>query len=87
MIDVSISINGINVEGVSPSSVKLTINNSDPLKFTDRTVAYSASVSVPRTEVNDRIFKEMRTPWLFVKQKNVCGTSFIRWFACTYKRW
>lgn len=69
MIEISVKIDNVAVEGISPSSVKLTINNADPLKFTDRTVAYSASISVPRTEVNDRIFKEMRTPWLFTKTK------------------
>ena len=69
MIEISVKIDNVAVEGISPSSVKLTINNADPLKFTDRTVAYSASISVPRTEVNDRIFKEMRTPWLFTKSK------------------
>ncbi|WAX10451.1 hypothetical protein BV185P1_00048 [Phocaeicola phage BV185P1] len=69
MIEISVKIDNVAVEGISPSSVKLTINNADPLKFTDRTVAYSASINVPRTEVNDRIFKEMRTPWLFTKTK------------------
>ena len=69
MIEISVKIDNVAVEGISPSSVKLTINNADPLKFTDRTVAYSASISVPRTEVNDRIFKEMRTPWLFTKSR------------------
>lgn len=69
MIEISVKIDNVAVEGISPSSVKLTINNADPLKFTDRTVAYSASINVPRTEVNDRIFKEMRTPWLFTKSK------------------
>jgi hypothetical protein len=69
MIEISVKIDNVAVEGISPSSVKLTINNADPLKFTDRTVAYSASINVPRTEVNDRIFKEMRTPWLFTKSR------------------
>ncbi|WAX10834.1 hypothetical protein BV739P1_00035 [Phocaeicola phage BV739P1] len=69
MIEISVKIDNVAVEGISPSTVKLTVNNADPLKFTDRTVAYSASISVPRTEVNDRIFKEMRTPWLFTKSK------------------
>lgn len=67
-MDIQLNINGLYVEGVEPSAVKLTINNSDPLKFTDRTVTYSASITVPRTEINDRIFKEMRTPWLYVKK-------------------
>ena len=69
MIEISVKIDNVAVEGISPSSVKLTINNANPLKFTDRTVAYSASINVPRTEVNDRIFKEMRTPWLFTKSR------------------
>ena len=69
MIEISVKIDNVAVEGISPSTVKLTINNANPLKFTDRTVAYSASINVPRTEVNDRIFKEMRTPWLFTKSR------------------
>ena len=69
MIDVTLVINKETVEGISPTSVKLTINNADPIKFSDRTVAYSASISVPRSEANDRIFKEMRTPWLYTKSK------------------
>jgi hypothetical protein len=69
MIEISVKIDNVAVEGISPASVKLTINNADPLKFTDRTVAYSASIDVPRTGVNDRIFKEMRTPWLFTKSR------------------
>ena len=68
-MDIQLNINGLFVEGVEPSAVKLTINNSDPLKFTDRTVTYSASITVPRTEINDRIFKEMRTPWLYTKKQ------------------
>ena len=69
MIDVTLVINNATVEGISPTSVKLTINNADPIKFSDRTVAYSASISVPRSEANDRIFKEMRTPWLYAKSE------------------
>lgn len=69
MIEISVKIDNVAVEGIRPSAVKLTINNADPLKFTDRTVAYSASISVPRTAVNDRIFRHMRTPWLFTKTR------------------
>ncbi len=37
-MDLTIRINGEVIDGVSANSVKLTINNPDPLKFTEQTV-------------------------------------------------
>lgn len=74
---IRIYIDDIEVEGVSPSAFKLTINNADPIKFTERTSSFSASVKVPRTESNDRIFKRERAPWLFTRKKPYsCKVSF-----------
>lgn len=49
-MEVKIRIDGVLIDGVTPDSVKLNINNPDPLKFTDPTVSYTASISLPRTE-------------------------------------
>ena len=64
-MDVNIRINGVLLEGVSAGSVKLNINNPDPFTFSDPTVSYTASIEVPRSEVNDRVFRADRFPWLF----------------------
>lgn len=66
-MDVKIRIDGVLIEGVSAGSVKLNINNPDPLKFTDPTVSYTASITLPRTEVNDRVFKAERFPNLYTR--------------------
>lgn len=72
-----IYIDDIELEGVSPSAFKLNINNADPLKFSERSSSYSASVDVPRTEVNDRAFRREREPWLFKRTKPYkCKLSF-----------
>lgn len=72
-----IYIDDIELEGVSPSAFKLNINNVDPLKFSERSSSYSASVDVPRTEVNDRVFRREREPWLFSRTKPYkCRLSF-----------
>lgn len=66
-MDLTIRINGELVDGVTPDSVKLTINNPDPLKFTEQTVSYSGTIKVPRSEVNDRVFRSERFPGKFVR--------------------
>lgn len=72
-----IYIDDIELEGVSPSAFKLNIDNVDPLKFSERSSSYSASVDVPRTEVNDRVFRREREPWLFKRTKPYkCRLSF-----------
>lgn len=66
-MDLTIRINGKAIDGVSANSVKLTINNPDPLKFTEQTVSYSGTINVPHSEVNDRIFRSERFPGNFVR--------------------
>lgn len=66
-MEVKIRIDGVLIDGVTPDSVKLNINNPDPLKFTDPTVSYTASISLPRTETNDRVFKSERFPNLYTR--------------------
>lgn len=66
-MDLTIRINGEVIDGVSANSVKLTINNPDPLKFTEQTVSYSGTINVPRSEVNDRVFRSERFPGTFIR--------------------
>ena len=66
-MDLTIRIDGVAIDGVAPNSVKLTINNPDPLKFTEQTVSYSGTINVPRSEVNDRVFRSERFPGKFIR--------------------
>lgn len=66
-MDLTIRIDGVVIDGVAPNSVKLTINNPDPLKFTEQTVSYSGTINVPRSEVNDRVFRSERFPGAFTR--------------------
>lgn len=56
MDTVKLKINGNYVEGLSGSSVKLTVNNISPVTMTGDSVAFSATIKVPRTLNNDRTF-------------------------------
>lgn len=66
-MDLTIRIDGVAIDGVSANSVKLTINNPDPLKFTEQTVSYSGTINVPRSGVNDRVFRSERFPGAFTR--------------------
>lgn len=66
-MDLIIRINGEVIDGVTANSVKLTINNPDPLKFTEQTVSYSGTINIPRSEVNDRVFRSERFPGKFIR--------------------
>lgn len=66
-MDLTIRINGEVIDGVSANSVRLTINNPDPLKFTEQTVSYSGTINIPRSEVNDRVFRSERFPGKFIR--------------------
>lgn len=66
-MDLTIRINGEVIDGVSANSVKLTINNPDPLKFTEQTASYSGTINIPRSEVNDRVFRSERFPGKFIR--------------------
>lgn len=57
---VQLRINGAYVEGLSGSSVKLTVNNVSPVTMTGDSVAFSATIRVPRSANNDRIFKNLQ---------------------------
>ena len=64
-MDVSIRIDGVLLDGITGKSVKLNINNPDPFTLSDPTVSYTASIEVPRSENNDRVFRADRWPWLY----------------------
>lgn len=66
-MDLTIRINGEVIDGVSASSVRLTVNNPDPLRFTEQTVSYSGTISIPRSEANDRVFRSERFPGKFTR--------------------
>nr|DAT68652.1 MAG TPA: hypothetical protein [Caudoviricetes sp.] len=66
-MEVQIRINGVLLDGVAPGAVKLTINNPDPIKFSERTVSYSGSITVPRSQVNDRVLRSERFPGYFTR--------------------
>ena len=66
-MEVQIRINGVLLDGVAPGAVKLTINNPDPIKFSERTVSYSGSITVPRSQVNDRVLKSERYPGYYTR--------------------
>lgn len=66
-MEVQIRINGALLDGVAPGAVKLTINNPDPIKFSERTVSYSGSITVPRSQVNDRVLKSERFPGYYTR--------------------
>ena len=66
-MDLTIRIDGVVIDGVTPGAVKLTINNPDPIKFSERTVSYSGSITVPRSQVNDRVLKSERFPGYYTR--------------------
>lgn len=66
-MEVQIRINGVLLDGVAPGAVKLTINNPDPIKFSEHTVSYSGSITVPRSQVNDRVLKSERFPGYYTR--------------------
>lgn len=53
---VSLRINGYNIDGLDNATVKITLNNISPVTMTGDSVAFSATVKVPRTPNNDRTF-------------------------------
>jgi hypothetical protein len=66
-MEVQIRINGVLLDGVAPGAVKLTISNPDPIKFSERTASYSGSITVPRSQVNDRVLKSERFPGYYTR--------------------
>lgn len=52
----SLIVNGRRVDGLENATVKITINNVSPITMTGDSVAFSATVKVPRTPNNDETF-------------------------------
>lgn len=53
---ISLKINGLAVDGLDNATVKITINNISPVTMTGDSVAFSASIKVPRSPGNDVVF-------------------------------
>lgn len=53
---VSLRINGNDIDGLDNATVKITLNNISPVTMTGDSVAFSATIKVPRTPNNDRTF-------------------------------
>ena len=53
---ISLRVNGYDIDGLDNASVKITLNNVSPITMTGDSVAFSATVKVPRTPNNDRTF-------------------------------
>lgn len=53
---VSLRVNGNDIDGLDSAAVKITLNNISPVTMTGDSVAFSATVKVPRTPNNDRTF-------------------------------
>lgn len=53
---VSLRVNGYDIDGLDNATVKITLNNISPVTMTGDSVAFSASIKVPRTLDNDRTF-------------------------------
>lgn len=66
-MDIIVRIDGVPLDGISKDSVKLNVNNPNPFTLSEPTVTYTASIEVPRSENNDRIFRADRYPWLYAR--------------------
>lgn len=53
---VSLRVNGYDIDGLDNATVKITLNNISPVTMTGDSVAFSATINVPRTPDNDRTF-------------------------------
>lgn len=53
---VSLRVNGYDIDGLNNATVKITLNNISPVTMTGDSVAFSASIKVPRTPNNDETF-------------------------------
>lgn len=76
-MELSFYINGVELEGVDTKSLKLTIQNSDPLRYSERSVAYSGSIKVPRTSVNDAVFVHELSHGLIPRKSSYIGTFLV----------
>ncbi|WAX17413.1 hypothetical protein PM116P2_00043 [Parabacteroides phage PM116P2] len=76
-MELRVYINNLDVEGIDAKSFKLTINNADPLKFTERSVAYSGNLKAPHTDQNDRIFSNELSGGMFGRSKPYIATVML----------
>lgn len=53
---VSLRVNGNDIDGLDSAAIKITLNNVSPVTMTGDSVAFSATIKVPRTPDNDRTF-------------------------------
>lgn len=53
---VSLIVNGNDIDGLENATVKITLNNVSPITMAGDSVAFSATIKVPRTPDNDRTF-------------------------------
>lgn len=53
---ISLRVNGNDIDGLDNAAVKITLNNVSPITITGGSVAFSATVKVPRTPNNDKTF-------------------------------
>lgn len=53
---VSLRVNGNDIDGLDNATVKITLNNISPVTMTGDSVAFSATIKLPRTPNNDRTF-------------------------------
>lgn len=53
---ISLRVNGNDIDGLDNASVKIALNNISPVTMTGDSVAFSATIKVPRTPDNDRTF-------------------------------
>lgn len=53
---ISLIVNGHRIDGLENATVKITINNVSPITMTGDSIAFSATVKVPRTPNNDETF-------------------------------
>lgn len=65
MSTVSLKINGKFIEGMDDAQVKLTLNNISPVTMTGDSVAFSATIKVPRTPENDSTFSGLNKGLLY----------------------
>lgn len=76
----SLKINGLAVDGLDNATVKITINNVSPVTMTGDSVAFSASIKVPRSPGNDVVFtglnKGLFNCEYYVAELQVSGIPF-----------
>lgn len=57
----TLKINGRVVEGLPDSGIKISVNNVSPITMSGDSIAFSATLKVPKTANNDEIFRELNS--------------------------